>query len=165
MHPGLQPGSVCPRVRALLQRVRSASVTVVGREVGAIGPGLLVLVGVGRGDGDAEAVALADRIAGLRIFDDPGGKMNLSLQETHRAALVVSQFTLYADTRKGRRPSFIDAAPPDDARRLYARLCESLRVLGISIQEGVFGAEMQVALVNDGPVTIWLEQPTAAPTR
>jgi D-aminoacyl-tRNA deacylase len=152
-------------VRALLQRVRSASVTVEGREVGAIGLGLLVFLGVGRGDGEAEAVALADRIAGLRIFEDAVGKMNLSLLDTHRAALVVSQFTLYADTRKGRRPSFIEAAPPEEARRLYARLCEALRALGIEVAEGVFAAEMQVALVNDGPVTIWLEQPTAAPPR
>jgi len=152
-------------VRALLQRVRSASVTVDGREVGAIGPGLLVLLGVGRGDGEAEAIALADRIAGLRIFEDAAGKMNLSLLDTHRAALVVSQFTLYADTRKGRRPSFIDAAPPEEARRLYARHCEALRALGITVREGTFAAEMQVALVNDGPVTIWLEQPTAAPSR
>jgi D-tyrosyl-tRNA(Tyr) deacylase len=152
-------------VRALLQRVREASVTVDGRKVGAIGPGLLVLLGVGRGDGEAEAVALADRIAGLRIFEDPGGKMNLSLLDTHRAALVVSQFTLYADTRKGRRPSFIDAAPPDDARRLYARACEALRALGVHVEEGIFAAEMQVALTNDGPVTILLEQAPTAPSR
>ena len=136
-----------------------------GRTVGAIGPGLLVLLGVGRGDGDADAVALADRIAGLRIFEDQAGKMNLSLLDTHRAALVVSQFTLYADTRKGRRPSFIEAAPPDEARQLYARSCEALRALGVRVEEGVFAAEMQVALVNDGPVTILLEQSPQAPTR
>jgi D-tyrosyl-tRNA(Tyr) deacylase len=152
-------------VRALLQRVREASVTIDGRKVGAIGPGLLVLLGVGRGDGEAEAVALADRIAGLRIFEDPGGKMNLSLLDTHRAALVVSQFTLYADTRKGRRPSFIDAAPPDDARRLYARACDALRALGVHVEEGIFAAEMQVALINDGPVTILLEQAPTTPSR
>jgi D-aminoacyl-tRNA deacylase len=152
-------------VKAILQRVRQASVTVEGRTVGAIGPGLLVLLGVGRGDGEAEALALADRIAGLRIFQDPEGKMNLSLLDTHRAALVVSQFTLYADTRKGRRPSFIDAAPPDEARRLYGRACEALRSLGVRVEEGVFAAEMQVALVNDGPVTILLEQVPQAPTR
>ena len=91
--------------------------------------------------------------------------MNLSLLDTHRAALVVSQFTLYADTRKGRRPSFIDAAPPQDARRLYARACEARRALGVRVEEGVFAADMQVALVNDGPVTIWLEQPPPAPSR
>jgi len=152
-------------VRALLQRVREASVTVEGRKVGAIGPGLLVLLGVGRGDGDSEAVALADRIAGLRIFEDAAGKMNLSLLDTHRAALVVSQFTLYADTRRGRRPSFIDAAPPEEARRLYARACEALRALGVHVEEGVFAAEMQVALINDGPVTILLEQAPTAPSR
>jgi D-tyrosyl-tRNA(Tyr) deacylase len=144
-------------MRALLQRVREASVTVAGERVGAIGPGLLVFLGVGQGDGEAEAVALADRIAGLRIFEDEAGKMNRSLLDTHRAALVVSQFTLYADTRKGRRPSFIEAAPPDEARRLIARACEALRTLGVEVQEGVFAAEMQVALVNDGPVTIWLD--------
>jgi D-tyrosyl-tRNA(Tyr) deacylase len=155
----------CSPVRALLQRVREASVTVEGRAVGAIGPGLLVLLGVGRGDGDAEALAIADRIAGLRIFQDPAGKMNLSLLDTHRAALVVSQFTLYADTRKGRRPSFIEAAPPEEARRLYARACDELRALGVRVEEGVFAAEMQVALVNDGPVTILLEQAPTAPTR
>ena len=154
-----------PEVRALLQRVREASVTVEGRKVGAIGPGLLVLLGVGRGDGDSEAVALADRIAGLRIFEDAAGKMNLSLLDTHRAALVVSQFTVYADTRKGRRPSFIDAAPPEEARRLYARACEALRALGVHVEEGVFAAEMQVALINDGPVTILLEQAPTAPSR
>ncbi len=148
-----------------MQRVRQASVTVEGRTVGAIGPGLLVLLGVGRSDGEAEAVALADRIAGLRIFEDAAGKMNLSLLDTHRAALVVSQFTLYADTRKGRRPSFVDAAPPDEARRLYARACEALRALGVEVAEGVFAAEMQVALVNDGPVTIWLDQPPATQGR
>jgi D-tyrosyl-tRNA(Tyr) deacylase len=144
-------------MRALLQRVREASVTVGGERVGAIGPGLLVFLGVGQGDGEAQAVALADRIAGLRIFEDEAGKMNRSLLDTHRAALVVSQFTLYADTRKGRRPSFIEAAPPDQARRLIARACDALRTLGVQVQEGVFAAEMQVALVNDGPVTIWLD--------
>ena len=152
-------------MRALLQRVREASVTVEGRKVGALGPGLLVLLGVGRGDGDSEAVALADRIAGLRIFEDAAGKMNLSLLDTHRAALVVSQFTLYADTRRGRRPSFIDAAPPEEARRLYARACEALRALGVNVEEGVFAAEMRVALINDGPVTILLEQAPTAPSR
>jgi D-tyrosyl-tRNA(Tyr) deacylase len=144
-------------MRALLQRVREASVTVAGERVGAIGPGLLVFLGVGQGDGEAEAVAMADRIAGLRIFEDEAGKMNRSLLDTHRAALVVSQFTLYADTRKGRRPSFIEAAPPDQARRLIARACDALRALGVEVQEGVFAAEMQVSLINDGPVTIWLD--------
>jgi D-aminoacyl-tRNA deacylase len=144
-------------MRALLQRVREASVTVAGERVGAIGPGLLVFLGVGQGDGEAKAVAMADRIAGLRIFEDEAGKMNRSLLDTHRAALVVSQFTLYADTRKGRRPSFIEAAPPDQARQLVTRACDALRALGVEVQEGVFAAKMQVALVNDGPVTIWLD--------
>ena len=133
--------------------------------MGAIGEGLLVFLGVGKGDGEAEALAMADRIAGLRIFEDPAGKMNLSLLDTHRAALVVSQFTLYADTRKGRRPSFVDAAPPDEARRLYARACEALRALGVTVAEGVFAAQMQVALVNDGPVTILLDQAPGTPPR
>jgi D-aminoacyl-tRNA deacylase len=144
-------------MRALLQRVREASVTVAGERVGAIGPGLLVFLGVGQGDGEAKAVAMADRIAGLRIFEDEAGKMNRSLLDTHRAALVVSQFTLYADTRKGRRPSFIEVAPPDQARQLVTRACDALRALGVEVQEGVFAAKMQVALVNDGPVTIWLD--------
>jgi D-tyrosyl-tRNA(Tyr) deacylase len=139
--------------------VREASVTVEGRQVSHIGPGLLVFLGVGAGDAEAQADALADRIAGLRIFQDAAGKMNLSLLDTHRTALVVSQFTLYADTRKGRRPSFIDAAPPDEARRLYGRACDALRALGLIVQEGVFAASMQVSLVNDGPVTIWLDEP------
>ncbi|HUM11577.1 MAG TPA: D-aminoacyl-tRNA deacylase [Myxococcaceae bacterium] len=152
-------------MRALLQRVRQASVTVEGRTVGAIGEGLLVFLGVGKGDGEAEALAMADRIAGLRIFEDPAGKMNLSLLDTHRAALVVSQFTLYADTRKGRRPSFVDAAPPEEARRLYARTCEALRALGVRVDEGLFAARMQVALVNDGPVTILLDQAPGTPPR
>ncbi len=133
--------------------------------MGAIGKGLLVLLGVGKGDAESEAVALADRIAGLRIFEDAGGKMNLSLLDTHRAVLVVSQFTLYADTRKGRRPSFVDAAPPEEARRLYARTCEALRALGVRVDEGAFAARMQVALVNDGPVTILLDQAPATPPR
>jgi D-tyrosyl-tRNA(Tyr) deacylase len=145
-------------MRALLQRVREASVTVAGERVGAIGPGLLVFLGVGQGDGEEQAVAMADRIAGLRIFEDEAGKMNRSLLDTHREALVVSQFTLYGDTRKGRRPSFIEAAPPDQARQLIARACDALRALGVEVQEGVFAAKMQVALINDGPVTIWLEQ-------
>ena len=133
--------------------------------MGAIGEGLLVFLGVGKGDGEAEALAMADRIAGLRIFEDPAGKMNLSLLDTHRAALVVSQFTLYADTRKGRRPSFVDAAPPEEARRLYARTCEALRALGVRVDEGLFAARMQVALVNDGPVTILLDQAPGTPPR
>ena len=131
--------------------------TVDGARVGAIGQGLLVLLGVGLGDTDADAAWLADRVVGLRIFEDEAGKMNRSLLDTHRAALVVSQFTLYADTRKGRRPSFIGAAAPDEANRLYGVFGAELERLGIHVERGVFAAEMQVALVNDGPVTLMLD--------
>jgi len=151
---GLSPGG---DMRALLQRVTEARVTVDGEVVGAVGPGLLVLLGVGQGDTDADAAWLADRVAGLRIFEDDAGKMNRSLLDTHRAALVVSQFTLHADTRKGRRPSFIGAAPPEEARRLYERFSAELERLGVHVQLGVFAAQMQVALVNDGPVTLLLD--------
>ncbi|MBK7862782.1 MAG: D-tyrosyl-tRNA(Tyr) deacylase [Archangiaceae bacterium] len=144
-------------MRALLQRVRSASVTVDGAVVGEIGPGLLVLLGVGKGDGDAELSWMADKISGLRIFEDEAGKMNKSLLDTSRAMLCVSQFTLYADTRKGRRPSFIDAGPPEEAKAMYARFCAHSRTLGLTVAEGIFAADMKVALVNDGPVTIWLD--------
>src|SRR5262249_60638891 len=124
------------------QRVREASVTVEGRTVGAIGPGLLVLLGVGRGDGEAEAVTVAERIAGLRIFEDTAGKMNLSLLDTHRAALAGSQFTLYADTRKGRRPGLIHPAPPAEARRLYPGNPEAPRAQGGHARSGRFAAQM-----------------------
>jgi D-tyrosyl-tRNA(Tyr) deacylase len=144
-------------MRALLQRVTQAQVRVDGATVGAIGPGLLVLLGVGPVDTDADAAWLADRVAGLRVFPDEAGKMNLSLLETYRAALVVSQFTLYADTRKGRRPSFTQAAPPEVANHLYCLFCGELERLGIRVEQGVFAADMQVALVNDGPVTLQLE--------
>jgi len=144
-------------MRALLQRVTEAQVRVDGAPVGAIGAGLLVLLGVGPLDTEAEAAWLADRVAGLRVFPDAAGKMNLSLLETHRAALVVSQFTLYADTRKGRRPSFTQAAPPEVANRLYAHFCMDMERLGIRVARGVFAADMQVALVNDGPVTLLLD--------
>lgn len=144
-------------MRALLQRVTEARVSVDGAPVGTIGSGLLVLLGVGQADTDRDAAWLADRVAGLRLFSDEAGKMNLSLLETHRAALVVSQFTLYADTRKGRRPSFTLAAPPEAAQRLYALFCTELERLGVQVERGVFAASMQVALVNDGPVTVLLE--------
>ena len=119
---------------------------------------MLVLVGVGRQDGEAEAQWLANKCAGLRIFEDRQGKTNLSLLDVDGAALVVSQFTLYADTRKGRRPSFIRAALPEKAETLVQRLAEHLASHGVSVEHGRFGAVMQVALVNDGPVTIWLER-------
>lgn len=148
---------------ALVQRVREASVTVAGEPVGEIGAGLLVLLGVRRGDTPAEARWLADRVAALRVFSDDAGKMNLSLQDVAGEALVVSQFTLCADTRKGNRPSYIDAAPPELSEPLYLEFTERLReALGRPVATGRFGAMMDVALVNDGPVTLWLERDAAA---
>lgn len=144
-------------MRAILQRVREASVTVDGQVTGKIGPGLLVLLGVGKGDTEADVDFMADKIPALRIFEDAAGKMNLSLADTSKALLAVSQFTLFADTKKGRRPSFVDAMPPDEAKRLYALFCDKCRALGLDVQEGVFAAHMDVALVNDGPVTISLD--------
>jgi D-tyrosyl-tRNA(Tyr) deacylase len=144
-------------MRAVLQRVSEASVEVEGRVVGSTGPGLLVLLGAGHGDGAAEAVALAEKTARLRIFADEAGKFNRSLLDCGGGALVVSQFTLYADTRKGRRPSFVDAAPPELAAPLVEAYCEALRALGVHVETGVFGASMRVALINEGPVTIILD--------
>ena len=152
-------------MRVLLQRVTRAEVRVGSAVPGAIGPGLLALVGVGPWDTAETAATMADKAVDLRIFRDDAGLTNRSLVDVRGAMLVVSQFTLYADTRKGRRPSFIDAAPPEEARRLYARACDALRALGVHVEEGVFAAEMQVALVNDGPVTILLEQAPRGPTR
>jgi len=146
-------------MRAVLQRVSRAKVTIAGEVAGEIGPGLLVLLGVTHDDTAEQAKWLAEKIVGLRIFNDADGKMNRDVTEIGGSVLVVSQFTLYGDCKKGRRPSFIDAAPPDEARRLYAVACQSLRSRGIDVQEGIFAAEMQVALVNDGPVTIWLDEP------
>jgi D-tyrosyl-tRNA(Tyr) deacylase len=139
-------------MRALVQRVREASVRVGGEEVARIGPGLLVLLGVRRGDTEAEADRIAAKLLALRIFEDADGKMNLSVRDTGGEVLCVSQFTLYGDSRKGNRPSFVDAAPPEEAERLYERVRESLAARG-----GVFGARMAVALVNDGPVTLLIE--------
>jgi D-aminoacyl-tRNA deacylase len=144
-------------MRAVVQRVRQASVVVAGREVARIGPGLLVLLGVGQGDTDAEAALLAEKVVHLRIFGDEAGHMNLSALETRGSLLVVSQFTLYGDARKGRRPSFVQAAPPAEAERLYRRFVEALRASGLEVGEGVFQADMDVALVNQGPVTILLD--------
>ncbi|MCU0910628.1 MAG: D-aminoacyl-tRNA deacylase [Rhodobacteraceae bacterium] len=144
-------------MRALVQRVSAASVTVAGERLGEIGPGMLVLVCAMQGDGEANADALAQRLSKLRIFKDEGGKMNLSLLDTGGAALVVSQFTLAADTARGNRPGFSAAADPSTGERLYERTAAGLRGLGIPVATGRFGADMQVALVNDGPVTIWLE--------
>lgn len=147
-------------MRAVIQRVSDATVRVNGAVVGAIGAGLVVLLGVAPDDGEAEARWLANRIAGLRIFPDDEGKMNLSLLETGGGALVVSQFTLYADCRKGRRPSFLSAAPPNLAEPLYERFCELMFEEGVQLVErGRFGAHMHVQLRNDGPVTIIIDSP------
>jgi D-tyrosyl-tRNA(Tyr) deacylase len=147
-------------MRALLQRVSQASVTVDGQVVGQIGRGLLILLGVGQRDGEngeAQVKALSEKIVYLRIFEDEAGKMNRSLLDVGGAALVVSQFTLYADVRKGRRPSFTDAAPPALAEPLVERFKAALAAHGIPVEGGVFGAHMDVALINDGPVTVWLD--------
>lgn len=144
-------------MRVLLQRVNRAAVTVGADEVGRIGPGLVVLVGVGPDDDEAVAQRLAGRIAQLRIFRNDAGRSDRSLLDVAGAALVVSQFTLYADTRRGRRPGFVGAAPPALAERCYRRLAEAIQAAGVTVATGRFGAEMQVELVNDGPFTIWLD--------
>ena len=144
-------------MRAVLQRVRRGKVSVDGREVAEIGPGLVILLGVGHGDSEATAREMTEKIAHLRIFEDAQGKMNLSILDTGGAAIVVSQFTLYADTRKGRRPSFVDAALPDAARPLVDRFAALLAGQGVPTQTGEFGAHMLVEIENDGPVTILLE--------
>lgn len=146
-------------MKIVLQRVKEASVTVTGETVAAIGPGLLLLVGIAQGDGQAEAGWLAEKVTGLRIFADEAGKMNLSVRDIGGGILAVSQFTLLADTRKGKRPSFIRAAQPEEAEPLFDRFCEKLAAAGVeTVEKGVFGAMMDVALVNDGPVTIVLER-------
>jgi D-tyrosyl-tRNA(Tyr) deacylase len=145
-------------VRAVVQRVSRASVTVDGQVVGRIGRGLMILLGVKTDDTEAEAGWLAHKIAGLRIFADDVGKSNLSVQDVAGSALVVSQFTLYGDARKGRRPSFTDAAPPEVADPLVNRFVEFLRAEGLAVETGVFGAVMQVEIHNDGPVTLILEK-------
>ena len=144
-------------MRAVVQRVSRASVTVEGKVAGKIGPGLLVLLGVARHDDSAAADYLAEKVAGLRIFEDQTGKMNLSVSDIAGAVLVVSQFTLYGDVRRGKRPSFDAAAPPQQAKKLYEYFVERLRALGLECETGVFQAMMQVELVNDGPVTILLD--------
>ena len=148
-------------MRVLLQRVTRAAVTVEGAEVAAIGPGLLLLVGFTPGDGEAELSWMAEKVVHLRIFEDEAGKLNRSVLEAGGQLLAVSQFTLYADSGKGRRPSFDAAAPPETARVLFDQFVASLRARGIPTQAGVFQAHMQVSLVNDGPVTIWLDRPPA----
>jgi D-tyrosyl-tRNA(Tyr) deacylase len=144
-------------MRLVLQRVKSGSVLVAGHAVAEIGNGLVILLGIGPGDGEEQARSLSEKIANLRIFEDEQGKMNRSLLEVGGQAIVVSQFTLYADTRKGRRPSFTGAALPEVARPLVERFAELLRVQGVPTQMGEFGAHMLVEIENDGPVTIWLE--------
>jgi len=144
-------------MRALIQRVTSASVTVDGEVVGQIGRGFLVLLGVTHSDAAAQADWLARKIATLRVFEDAAGKMNLGLSDVGGAVLVVSQFTLYGEARKGRRPDFIQAARPEQAEPLVDRFVAQLRAAGLHVETGRFRAEMQVALVNDGPVTLWLD--------
>jgi len=144
-------------MRAVIQRVTSAQVRVDGQVVGQIGHGFLVLLGIAHGDGDEEALYLARKIVGLRVFEDNDGKMNLALGDVGGSVLAVSQFTLYGDVRKGRRPSFIDAARPEHAEPLYQRFCRMLAAEGVAVQQGVFQAHMEISLVNDGPVTIWMD--------
>ena len=151
-------------MRALLQRVTRAGVRVDGETVGEIGPGLAILLGVGPDDTDAIADDLARRSIELRIFRDDDGRTNRSLADVGGAALVVSQFTLYADTRRGRRPGFTDAAPPELAERCYERFAAAIRAAGLTVATGSFGAEMQVELVNDGPFTIWLDSADRGPS-
>jgi D-tyrosyl-tRNA(Tyr) deacylase len=145
-------------MRALVQRVSSAAVSVDGAEIARISKGVLVLLGVGQGDSQTEADFLVDKLANLRIFEDELGKMNLSLLDVGGEAIVVSQFTLYADASKGRRPSFVSAAAPDVAEPLVIYFAQQLAGRGIRTQTGRFGAHMQVEINNDGPVTIWLEK-------
>jgi D-tyrosyl-tRNA(Tyr) deacylase len=141
----------------LLQRVSEASVKVDGALVGAIGPGLLALIGVEKGDAEAQAERLLERLLGYRVFSDDQGRMNRSLAEVGGGLLLVSQFTLVADTNKGTRPSFSSAAPPDEGRRLFDYLVEKARAVHSKVATGEYGAHMEVALVNDGPVTFWLQ--------
>ena len=144
-------------MRAVVQRVASASVTVHGEVRGAIGPGLVALVGVGPGDSAADVEWLCAKLRTLRVFEDDGGKMNRSVEEIGGSVLLVPQFTVYGDCRKGRRPSFDGAAPPDLGERMFDALADALRAAGLRVQTGVFRASMQVALVNDGPVTLLLD--------
>jgi D-tyrosyl-tRNA(Tyr) deacylase len=144
-------------MRAVIQRVTRAQVTIEGAVSGLIGPGLLVLLGVASDDGDTDLAYLVEKTAGLRVFEDDAGKMNRSVEDAGGALLVVSQFTLFGDVRRGRRPSFDNAAPPQIADALYQRYVELLRGKGLKVETGVFQAMMQVELVNDGPVTILLD--------
>ena len=145
-------------MRALVQRVKYGKVSVEGKVTAEIEQGVVILLGVGHTDTETQADFLSDKIANLRIFEDPEGKMNLSLLDIHGAAILVSQFTLYADTNRGRRPSFVDAAKPDRARPLVSYFADRMNNLGIPTGQGIFGADMRVEIHNDGPVTIWLEK-------
>jgi D-tyrosyl-tRNA(Tyr) deacylase len=145
-------------MRVLLQRVSRAEVRIDGAIAGRIGTGFLLLVGITHADGEEQVAWMADKVAGLRLFSDADGKMNLGLADVGGRALVVSQFTLYGDARKGRRPSFIDAARPEVAQPLYERFVAMLRSAGLTVETGEFGTMMDVELVNDGPVTLWLER-------
>jgi D-aminoacyl-tRNA deacylase len=144
-------------MRAVVERVSRAKVTVEGQVTGEIGAGLMILLGVGKEDNSAVASGMAEKLANLRIFEDAAGKMNLSLLDVKGSALVVSQFTLYGDARGQRRPSFITAAPPEQAKALYEEFCEALRKLGVTVGTGIFQAMMSVELVNEGPVTILVD--------
>lgn len=144
-------------MRAVIQRVKSAEVRVEGQVVGKVGKGLLVFIGVARGDGENDLAYMVSKIPDLRIFEDETGKFNLSLRETAGAMLIVSQFTLYGDCRKGRRPSFTDAEDPPAAKALYDRFISRMKDQGIAVETGEFQAKMEVHLVNDGPVTLWLD--------
>jgi D-aminoacyl-tRNA deacylase len=146
-------------MRAVVQRVSSASVSVGGEEVAGIGRGLAVLLGVGKDDGEADLAWLADKVVGLRVFEDGAGRMNRALLEVGGELLVVSQFTLLADVRKGKRPSFTDAMEPGRANELYQRFCGACRALGATVRQGVFRAKMRVSLVNEGPVTLVIDSP------
>ena len=144
-------------MRAVVQRVSRANVKVEGQVTGKIGAGLMILLGVGKEDASEVAASMAEKLANLRIFEDAAGKMNLSLLEVKGSALVVSQFTLYGDARGQRRPSFITAAPPELAKKLYEEFCEALKKLGVTVGTGIFQAMMSVELVNEGPVTILID--------
>jgi D-tyrosyl-tRNA(Tyr) deacylase len=144
-------------MRAVVQRVAEAAVRVEGQVVGQVGPGLLVLLGVGQGDADGDADYLAEKVLHLRIFPDEAGQMNLSVLDTRGEVLAVSQFTLYGDARRGRRPGYSTAADPEEANRLYRRFVERLKASGLRVEQGVFRAMMDVSLVNRGPVTLLLD--------